>query len=83
MDKAPDFALQDQDGITRTLDDYTGKWVVLYFYPKDDTPGCTTEACNFRDVTNAVTLPSSAMRSWWASAKTPYDHTKSLPKNTT
>jgi len=47
--KAPSFSLQDQDGTTKTLADYAGKWIVLYFYPKDDTPGCTTEACNFRD----------------------------------
>lgn len=47
--KAPDFALPDQDGIIRKLSDYKGKPVVLYFYPKDDTPGCTKEACSFRD----------------------------------
>lgn len=47
--KAEDFKLPDQDGIIRKLSDYKGKWVVLYFYPKDDTPGCTKEACNFRD----------------------------------
>lgn len=47
--KAKDFSLPDQDGTKRTLADYKGKWVVLYFYPKDDTPGCTKEACNFRD----------------------------------
>ena len=47
--KAPAFALQDQDGRTHRLSDYAGKPVVLYFYPKDDTPGCTTEACGFRD----------------------------------
>ena len=46
---APDFALVDQDGKTRKLSDYKGTWVVLYFYPKDDTPGCTKEACHFRD----------------------------------
>jgi peroxiredoxin Q/BCP len=46
---APAFALKDQDRRTHTLADYRGRWVVLYFYPKDDTPGCTTEACNFRD----------------------------------
>lgn len=46
---APAFRLQDQTGAWHTLEDYKGKWVVLYFYPKDDTPGCTTEACNFRD----------------------------------
>ena len=46
---APDFVLTDQDGKTRKLADWRGKWLVLYFYPKNDTPGCTTEACNFRD----------------------------------
>lgn len=47
--KAPDFSLADQDDRIHKLSDYRGKWVVLYFYPKDDTPGCTKEACNFRD----------------------------------
>lgn len=47
--KAPAFALPDQDGKTVRLSDFKGKGVVLYFYPKDDTPGCTTEACDFRD----------------------------------
>jgi thioredoxin-dependent peroxiredoxin len=46
---APDFTLPDENGVERKLSDYRGKPVVLYFYPKDDTPGCTTEACNFRD----------------------------------
>ena len=46
---APAFELPDQNGKTHMLSDYRGKWVVLYFYPKDMTPGCTTEACNFRD----------------------------------
>jgi peroxiredoxin Q/BCP len=54
MNPAPDFSLQDQDGTTRTLSDYAGQWLVLYFYPKDDTPGCTTEACNFRDERDAI-----------------------------
>ena len=45
--QAPDFTLVDQDNIKRSLKDYSGEWVVLYFYPKDDTPGCTTEACSF------------------------------------
>ena len=48
-DKAPDFSLKDQDGRTVRLSDFTGKRVILYFYPKDDTPGCTREACDFRD----------------------------------
>ena len=47
--KAPDFTLSDQDGNKHKLSDYIGKPVVLYFYPKDDTPGCTKEACSFRD----------------------------------
>lgn len=47
--QAPEFSLPDQDGNLRKLSDYRGQPVVLYFYPKDDTPGCTTEACNFRD----------------------------------
>ena len=46
---APEFELPDQTGHLHSLEDYRDKWVVLYFYPKDDTPGCTTEACAFRD----------------------------------
>jgi len=46
---APGFELKDQDGKVRSLGDYRDGWVALYFYPKDDTPGCTTEACEFRD----------------------------------
>ena len=46
---APDFKLQDQNGHWHELKDYRGKWVVLYFYPKDQTPGCTEEACEFTD----------------------------------
>jgi peroxiredoxin Q/BCP len=46
---APAFRLQDQNGQWVTLDQQRGKWVVLYFYPKDNTPGCTTQACEFRD----------------------------------
>ena len=47
--QAPDFTLLNQDEVSESLSDYRGKKVVLYFYPKDDTKGCTTEACNFRD----------------------------------
>ncbi|QQS22768.1 thioredoxin-dependent thiol peroxidase [bacterium] len=47
--KAPDFTLPDQDGAKHKLSDYQGQWVLVYFYPKDDTPGCTTEACTLRD----------------------------------
>lgn len=46
---APDFLLPDDTGAVHTLKDFAGKWLVLYFYPKDDTPGCTTEACSLRD----------------------------------
>lgn len=46
---APVFKLQDQNGDWHALEDYRGSWLAVYFYPKDDTPGCTTEACNFRD----------------------------------
>ncbi|MCL4454832.1 MAG: thioredoxin-dependent thiol peroxidase [Deinococcus sp.] len=48
-EKAPHFALPDQEGKVHKLSDYQGGWLVLYFYPKDDTPGCTKEACSFRD----------------------------------
>lgn len=48
-EKAPDFSAPDQSGVVRRLSDYVGKWVVLYFYPKDFTFGCTAEACAFRD----------------------------------
>lgn len=52
---APDFVLPDETGTLRRLSDYRGRPVVLYFYPKDDTPGCTTEACEFRDDYSAYT----------------------------
>ncbi len=48
-DKAPNFTAKDQNGKTVSLSDFKGKNVILYFYPKDDTPGCTAEACSFRD----------------------------------
>lgn len=54
MKQAPDFTLQGQDGTAHSLGDYKGKWVVLYFYPKDNTPGCTKEACAFRDARDAI-----------------------------
>lgn len=49
QNRAPEFVLLDQSGHSRALADFLGQWVVLYFYPKDDTPGCTKEACGFRD----------------------------------
>jgi peroxiredoxin Q/BCP len=51
---APDFSLLDQNNETKKLSDYAGKWLVIYFYPKDSTPGCTTEACKFRDERDAI-----------------------------
>jgi len=51
---APDFTLPDIEGNIHTLDEYKGKWIVLYFYPKDDTPGCTTEACSLRDARDTL-----------------------------
>lgn len=48
-EQAPDFTLKDQEGNSKSLKDFSGKWLVLYFYPKDDTPGCTVEACSLRD----------------------------------
>jgi thioredoxin-dependent peroxiredoxin len=53
--KAKDFSLPDQNGTMRSLKDYAGKWLVLYFYPEDETSGCTTEACNFRDAREIIT----------------------------
>src|SRR5262247_1452448 len=52
--KAPAFTLKDQNGKSHRLSDYEGKHVVLYFYPKDDTPGCTKESCDFRDVESQI-----------------------------
>lgn len=52
--QAPSFTLKDENGTRHSLSDYKGKWVVLYFYPKDDTPGCTTEACSLRDARDTL-----------------------------
>ena len=54
-DRAPAFALRDQDGNMHRLSDYRGRTVVLYFYPRDETPGCTAEACSFRDHFDEIT----------------------------
>ena len=53
-DQAPDFSLPDQTGTTHALRNCRGAWVLLYFYPKDDTPGCTVEACEFRDAVKTM-----------------------------
>ena len=52
--KAPGFSLPDSDNTVHTLKEYRGKWVILYFYPKDDTPGCTVEACSLRDARDTL-----------------------------
>ncbi|MBC7459569.1 peroxiredoxin [Candidatus Saccharibacteria bacterium] len=51
---APQFTLPDITNIDHSLSDYVGKWIILYFYPKDDTPGCTTEACSLRDARDTL-----------------------------
>ena len=59
--EAPAFQLKDQSGATVDSRDLKGKWVVLYFYPKDDTPGCTKEACSFRDNFGALTATGAVV----------------------
>lgn len=54
MNPAFNFTLNDQDGNPKALTDFRGKWVILYFYPKDDTPGCTVEACSLRDANDEL-----------------------------
>jgi peroxiredoxin Q/BCP len=51
---APDFSLKSSEGDEKSLADYQGRWLVLYFYPKDETPGCTTEACSLRDARDDI-----------------------------
>ena len=61
-DRAPQFTLPNQDGEPVSLSDFAGKWLVLYFYPKDDTPGCTKEACDFTDeLDNFTALNASVL----------------------
>ncbi|MXX32455.1 MAG: thioredoxin-dependent thiol peroxidase [Chloroflexi bacterium] len=60
-DQAPDFELADQDGKVHRLADYAGRTVVLYFYPRDDTPGCTKQACSFRDEMDEIRAEGAAV----------------------
>src|SRR5919112_3323532 len=53
-ERAPEFALPDESGTLHRLADQRGRWTILYFYPKDDTPGCTVEACEFRDSNTTI-----------------------------
>jgi thioredoxin-dependent peroxiredoxin len=72
--KAPDFSLPDENNVTRRLSEFRGQITVLYFYPKDDTPGCTTEACNFRD--NYSAYVNSNLIILGVSPDTPLSHKK-------
>jgi peroxiredoxin Q/BCP len=76
---APDFTLPDETDTLRRLSDYRGRQVVLYFYPKDDTPGCTTEACNFRDDYTAFTDEDAIILG--ISPDSPLSHRKFKQKN--
>ncbi|GAB4497912.1 MAG: thioredoxin-dependent thiol peroxidase [Anaerolineales bacterium] len=71
---APDFTLPDETGSLHTLSQYRGRAIVLYFYPKDDTPGCTTEACNFRDDYSAYQQANVVILG--VSPDSPKSHTK-------
>ena len=75
---APAFELSDQSGKTHKLSDYIGKWVVLYFYPKDDTPGCIKEACAFRD--DIAILQSINVKVLGVSVDTSTSHAKFAEK---
>jgi peroxiredoxin Q/BCP len=77
--KAPTFALPDQDATQVRLSDFGGRWVVLYFYPKDDTPGCTTEACEFTDGIKAFENLDAVVLG--CSADTPESHRKFIAKH--
>ena len=76
--KAPGFELPDQYGNKHKLSDYQGKWVLLYFYPKDDTPGCTKEACALRD--NLPTFEKLNVKIFGASCDSVSKHAKFAEK---
>jgi peroxiredoxin Q/BCP len=78
-DNAPDFTLLNQDDEEVSLSDHSGEWLVLYFYPKDDTPGCTTEACDFTDeLDDFVSLGSTVIG---VSADSTASHRKFIKKH--
>lgn len=79
-DKAPDFAVNDQDGNPVRLSDFRGKKIVLYFYPRDMTPGCTDEACNLRD--NYKSMVSKGYEILGVSTDTEKSHRKFIEKET-
>ena len=78
-DKAPDFKAEDQDGNTITLNDYKGKKLVLFFYPKASTPGCTAEACGFRDKYDLFKIFGAEV--WGVSSDDSISHLKFIEKN--
>jgi len=78
-DQAPEFSSKDQHGNTISLNDYKGKRVVIYFYPKDDTPGCTAQACNIRD--NYSTLQTEGIVILGVSADSEKKHQKFIEKH--
>lgn len=75
---APNFTLMNQNGEARTLSDYKGQYVVLYFYPKDDTPGCTIQACSYRD--NMEVFTQRNIKVFGISKDDPKSHSKFLTK---
>ena len=77
-DKAPDFKVKDQNGKNVSLSDYKGRKVVLYFYPKDNTPGCTAQACNLRD--NHSALQAAGYEILGVSTDTESSHSKFIEK---
>lgn len=77
-DKAPDFSGKDQNGKTIQLSDYNGKKVAIYFYPKDNTPGCTVQACNLRD--NDAALTKAGIQIIGVSADSSASHLKFIDK---
>ena len=77
-DQAPEFISRDQNGAEVKLSDYKGKCVVLYFYPKDNTPGCTTQACNIRD--NYAAILTKEIQILGVSADSEKDHLKFIKK---
>jgi peroxiredoxin Q/BCP len=77
-DKAPEFTLPDQDSAPQSLSDYAGEWVLIYFYPKDMTPGCTKEACALRDNYDAFKKINATI--FGVSADSPARHQKFIEK---
>jgi thioredoxin-dependent peroxiredoxin len=77
-DMAPDFSLSDQNGVQRSLKDYKGAKLAIYFYPKDDTPGCTAQACNLRD--NYAELRQKGFNILGVSADSEAKHQKFIEK---